>query len=477
MKRISPGRVSGVAPCYGAAVGDVLYQPDFLYAGGALSRGALAVSSNGRVLASAPAGAEVVRLPGRLLLPGLVNAHSHAFQRVLRGRTHFVEQGHAADDFWSWRELMYQAASGLDPEGVYVASRQAFLEMALAGITSVGEFHYLHHQPDGTPYAEPHLLARQVVRAAREVGLRIALLRVAYARSGHGLPENPRQRRFLEADADTYLSRTAELAAAVTADPLVSVGLAPHSVRAVPRPWLERIARQANGRVVHVHVAEQPQEVKACLAEHGLRPVQLLEATGLLGPRTTCVHAIHLDESDVAALGRSGAGVCACPSTERDLGDGVVPADTLLAAGVPLSLGSDSQAHVDLLEDARELEGHLRLTRLKRSVLDPGGGAVDALGRRLLGFATHGGARALGLDTGTLAPGEPADFFTVDLTAPALLGAPEEALLAAAVFSAGAAQVREVAVEGRLLVREGRHPLAEASARDFSSLMKRLVSA
>ena len=455
----------------------VVYQPDYLYSGGALTRGSLAVGADGVVLASAPADAVHVRLPGRILLPGFVNAHSHAFQRVLRGRTHFVEQGREADDFWSWRELMYRAASTLDPDGVFVASRQAFVEMALAGITSVGEFHYLHHQPDGAPYADVHELSRQVIRAARDAGLRIALLRVAYARAGFQVAPNPRQRRFIEPDAATFLSRANDLAAMTKADPLVTVGLAPHSVRAVPRSWLEEIAASSKARPLHLHVAEQPAEIAACLAEHQLRPVQLLAVTGALGPHTTAVHAIHLDAADVATLGKSGASVCACPSTERDLGDGVVPADQLLAAGVRVSLGSDSQATIDLLDDARQLEGHLRLTRMKRAVLDPGTGTTDGLAKRLLDCATVTGARSLGLSTGTLAMGEPADFCTLALDGPTLAGVPDDALLPALVFSAGAAQVREVAVQGRLVVRDGRHALAEKSSRDFSALMKKLVSA
>jgi formimidoylglutamate deiminase len=456
-------------------VAAVVYQPDFLYSAGQLTRGTLAVADDGTILANAPTGATVVKLPGRLLLPGLVNAHSHAFQRVLRGRTHFVATGREADDFWSWRELMYRAASTLDPDGVYVASRQAFVEMALAGITSVGEFHYLHNQPNGSPYAEPHELALQVIRAARDAGLRIALLRVAYARAGFNVAPNPRQARFIEPDAATFLARADELAAKTRADPLVTVGLAPHSVRAVPKAWLSEIAAHARGRPTHIHVAEQPAEIAACLAEHQLRPVKLLENTGVLGKSTTAVHAIHLDAADVDALVKTNTQVCACPSTERDLGDGVVPADQLLRAGISVSLGSDSQAVIDLLDDARQLEGHLRLVRLKRAVLDPGNGTPDGTARRLLDCATQSGARALGLPTGSLAPGTPADFCTLALDTPTLAGMPEDALLAAAVFAS--AQVKDVCVQGKLIVRDGQHPLADASARDFSALMKKLVNA
>ena len=453
-----------------------LYEPDYVFRDGHLYAGALlAVGPDGRILPDGhvPEDAERVRLPGRVLLPGLVNGHSHAFQRLIRGRTEYVASGANGDDFWSWREAMYRAAEALSPEDVYVASRQAFVEMALAGITAVGEFHYLHHQPDGQPYAEPHTLALQVIRAAREVGLRITLLQVAYARAGHGLAPNPRQRRFIDPDVDTYLARTAALQRTTREDPGVRVGLAPHSVRAVPRAWLQALAG-VKDRPVHMHVAEQPKELEACLAEYSLRPVELIAELGLLGPHFTAVHAVHLTDGEVQNLGRSGSTVCACPSTERNLGDGVVPADKLLAAGARLCLGSDSQATVDLLDEARQLEGHLRLVRLRRAVLDPGAGAPDGLAARLLDMATVQGAHSLGLQTGRLTPGHSADFFTVDLAHPSLAGATPQTLLSAIVLGADKAAVREVAVAGELKVKDGHHPLAERSARDFGALARRL---
>ncbi len=452
-------------------VGPTVFQPEFLYAAGRLARGGqLAVGADGRVLAKIPEGARVVRLPGKLMLPGLVNAHSHAFQRLLRGRTEYVARGREADDFWSWRELMYRTANALSPEGIYAASRQAFLEMALAGITTVGEFHYLHHQPDGTPYAFVHALSTQVVRAAREVGLRIVLLRVGYARAGYGVPPNPLQRRFCDPDAETFIDRTLQLRRTLAGDDAVSVGFAPHSVRAVPRSWLEAMAKHS-GEVTHLHVAEQPAEIKACLAEHGRRPVELLEDVGLLHSKLTAVHAIHLGQEEIEALGRAKANVCACPSTERNLGDGIVPADALLRAGVSVCLGTDSQADIHLLDDARQLEGHLRLLRGRRAVLDPGEGEQSGLAHRLLQCTTEGGARSLGLDVGSLTAGQPADFFTVDLSHPALVGAPIEALLATVVFAAASGAVSEVAVSGKLLVEAGRHPLTEAIGRDFAALI------
>lgn len=453
------------------------FVPELAVVGGQLlTRPTLCVDGQGLVAASAPSGATVRPLPGRLLLPGFVNGHSHAFQRVLRGRTELRAEGHEADDFWSWRERMYEAATSLSPEQLYAVSRQAFVEMALAGVTTVGEFHYLHHQADGTPYDDPSLLASTVIRAARDVGLRVVLLRVGYARAGFQVPENPRQRRFIDRDVDAFLKAVEHLRAR-HADPLVTVGLAPHSVRAVPPDWLRQLARARPGGPLHMHVAEQPAEVRACLAETGLRPVALLADAGLLDERFTAVHAVHLEAGEVAALGAARATVCACPSTERNLGDGIVEADRLLAAGVQLSLGSDSQAHIDLLDEARQLEGHLRLLRLGRAVLFPSTGEgprEGRLGQVLLRALTTSGARSLGLAHGALTPGQSADFVTIDLNHPSLLGVPPAAALTGAMLGASSAAIREVCVQGRLIVEDGRHPLEAEAAAAYQRVMATL---
>ncbi len=448
-------------------------QPEALVWGGRLMRQvALAIAADGTcdTAGAPPPDAEVERLPGKLLLPGLVNAHSHAFQRLLRGRTQAPAPGGPLDDFWTWREMMYRAASALDPDGVAIASRQCFLEMARAGITTVGEFHYLHHAPDGRPYADPLELALRVVSAAREVGLRIHLLRVGYARPGFNAPPEPRQRRFYDPDPDAFLGAVAALEQRLRPDPLVTVGAAPHSVRAVPRPWLEAVAR-ARPATVHMHVAEQPREVEACLAEHHRRPVELLQDLGLLDTRFTAVHAVHLVPHEIPLLARSS--VCACPLTERDLGDGILPADTLAAAGATLCIGTDGQSEIDPLGELRALEGNLRLQRGRRLVLPPTGEGPDALARTLLDVATHGGARSLGLDVGRLAPGLAADLCAVDLGHPALLGAPEDGLLAAVVFSAPPSAVTDTWVQGRRVVQDGRHPLEHTAGRDFTALCRR----
>lgn len=448
-------------------------QPEALVWGGRLMRHvALAIAADGTCESAGapPPDAAVERLPGKLLLPGLVNAHSHAFQRLLRGRTQARAPGGAQDDFWTWRETMVRAASALDPEGVAIASRQCFLEMARAGITTVGEFHYLHHAPDGRPYADPLELALRVVSAAREVGLRIHLLRVGYARPGFNASPEPRQRRFYDPDPDAFLGAVAALEQRLRPDPLVTVGAAPHSVRAVPRPWLEAVAR-ARPATVHMHVAEQPREVEACLAEHRRRPVELLHDVGLLDTRFTAVHAVHLVPHEVPLLARSS--VCACPLTERDLGDGILPADTLATAGATLCIGTDGQSEIDPLGELRALEGNLRLQRGRRLVLPPTGEGPDALARTLLDVATHGGARSLGLDVGWLAPGLAADLCAVDLGHPALLGAPEDGLLAAVVFSAPPSAVTDTWVQGRRVVQDGRHPLEHTAGRDFTALCRR----
>ena len=435
--------------------------PDLIYANGRFQAG-VALVCDQKVLGLEPAdGApNPIRLKNRAVLPGLVNAHSHAFQRVIRGRTERRSE-HTTDSFWTWREQMYGAANRLSPEDIYAASRMAFLEMALSGITAVGEFHYIHHAPDGSRYSDPNLLEREVIRAARDVGVRIALLRVAYARAGYQREPNPQQIRFIEDSPETYLQSLEQLLAAPELKPGEAwIGVAPHSVRAVPLDYLKPIVNYANerGLVVHMHVAEQTAEVEACIEEYGRSPVALLDTEGLLSARFTAVHAIHVTPKAINAFARAGTNVCACPTTERNLGDGVVPVDGYFNAGVPVSLGTDSQTQIDLLEDARELEYHFRLQRSARNVLAPEGEADEsALARRLFVCATTSGATSIGFDGGTLEPGAPADFFTVDLDDPSIAGSSPENLLANIVFSLSRTAVKDVIVGGKRIVADGRH--------------------
>jgi len=450
-----------------------IWLPDLIYAEGRFQSD-VALVCDETVIELRPAHdvADPIRLKNRALLPGLVNGHSHAFQRVIRGRTERRSQN-TNDTFWTWREQMYAAANRLTPEDIYAASRMAFLEMALAGITAVGEFHYIHHAPDGSRYSDPNLLEREVIRAARDVGLRIALLRVAYARAGFQTEPNPQQVRFIEDSPETYLANLEQLLAAPELkDGMAWIGVAPHSVRAVPLDYLKTVVNYASeqGLVVHMHVAEQTAEVEACIEEYGRSPVALLDTEGLLSEKFTAVHAIHVTPKAVSALARKRANVCACPTTERNLGDGVVPANAYFNAGVPISLGTDSQTQIDLLEDARELEYHLRLQRTARNVLAPDeDNDESALARRLFACATTSGATSIGFDGGNLEPGAPADFFTVDLDDPSIAGSSVDNLLANIVFSLSGTAIKDVVVGGKRIVVDGRHAQQEQIVSEYET--------
>ncbi len=493
-----------------------LWRPDLIYTGGGFQRHALLCDEAGFIAApeqeldvglSLQLENRAVQLENRAVLPGLINAHSHAFQRVIRGRTEY-RTANSKDSFWTWREMMYSAAARLSPEDVYDASRMAFLEMALSGITAVGEFHYLHRAPDGSPYDDPNLLAKEVVRAANDVGLRIALLRVAYARSGFETGANPRQLRFIETDPQTYLKNVERLIgdlergsspavregmsstqntvpdgrATAPDDPRRAtaaawVGLAPHSVRAAPLAYLKEIIAVADDwqLPVHMHVAEQPAEIAACIEEYGRSPVALLSTEGLLSERFTGVHMIHVSPKAIGMFADARALVCACPTTERNLGDGIVPVDAFFKGGVRVSLGTDSHTEIDLLEDARELEYHLRLRKTERVVLSPA--KVDgqsALAARLFDCATVSGAQSIGASGGVLEPGQPADFFTVDLNDPSIAGASSADLLSAIVFSLSRTAIRDVVVGGRRIVENGRHAQQEEIVERFKNLQKKL---
>ncbi|MBC7910132.1 MAG: formimidoylglutamate deiminase, partial [Pyrinomonadaceae bacterium] len=384
------------------------------------------------------------------------------------------------DSFWTWREMMYSAAARLEPEDVYDASRMAFLEMLLTGITAVGEFHYLHRDVKGKAYDDPNLLAKEVIRAARDVGVRIALLRVAYARSGFQVEANPRQQRFIEAAPEEFLSHVEKLRSDLSRDAAPDeawVGVAPHSVRAAPLDYLREVVRYSVEQQlrVHMHVAEQPAENAACLAEHGRTPVSLLTDENILSERFTGVHAVHITDAEAQAMARARAFVCACPTTERNLGDGIVPADLFLRHGVRVALGTDSHTQIDLLEDARELEYHLRLEKQERNVLAPeSDDESSALAARLFESATIHGASSIGANGGALETGRPADFFTVALDDASIAGASPDDLLSSIVFSLARTAMREVFVGGKRLVEDGRHRSQEGIVEKFSALQGRL---
>jgi formiminoglutamate deiminase len=374
---------------------------------------------------------DAYRLAG-LTLPGLANAHSHAFQRALRGRTHAGE-----GSFWTWREQMYELAGALDPDSTYAISRAAFGEMALGGITCVGEFHYLHHAPDGTRYDDPNAMGRAVLAAARAAGLRVTLLDACYL---HGGIE-----RFRDRDAGAWAERVDALSDRGPS----RVGAAIHSVRAVDPGAARVVAEWAAGKPLHAHVSEQPKENEDTLAAHGRTPTALLADAGALSGGFTAIHATHLTDEDVALLGGAGATICLCPTTERDLADGIGPAHRLAQAGAALATGSDSHAVIDPFEEARAIELDERLATGIRGLHR----APD-----LLRAATAGGYAALGWpEGGRLEAGALADLTTLSLDSVRLAGLRREHAAASAVYAATAADVRDVMVGGEWIVRDGRH--------------------
>jgi formimidoylglutamate deiminase len=359
------------------------------------------------------------------------NAHSHAFQRDLRG----AAEPRAPDDFWSWREAMFALAAGLEPESMRTVGEAVYREMRAAGYGAVGEFHYVHHRRDGTPYDDPNALAKAVAEAAEAAGLLIVLLPAAYHRGGWNRPAERGQARFCDPSVDGFLTRVDALREWAAERPGVRVGVAAHSIRAVPADWLTAIAAyaDAHGLVRHVHAAEQRRELEECRAEHGCSPIELLARTGFLGERTSVVHAIHVSDADVALLAHSRSLVVTCPTTEGNLGDGFLPALRYRDAGVRLAIGSDSQARVDPFEEARELETLARREQEGRFALL---GAAGDLWERL---AANGRA-SLGLEDDGRTIG-------VDRAHPQLAGVAEEHLPRALVMSASAAVVSRRAAD------------------------------
>jgi formiminoglutamate deiminase len=384
----------------------------------------------------APADAE--RLPG-LTLPGLANAHSHAFQRALRGRT----QG-GRGSFWTWREQMYALADRLDPDSCFALARASFGEMALAGVTVVGEFHYIHHAPGGRPYDDPNAMGHAVAAAAAEAGVRLTLLDACYLHGG--------LERFRDRDAAAW----AERVSALEEGPASRVGAAIHSVRAVDPASARAVAEWAAVRPLHAHVSEQPAENEECMAAHGRSPTAVLGDAGALSPRFTAVHGTHLTAEDETLLGVAGAVCCLCPTTERDLADGIGPARRLREAGARLAVGSDSQAVIDLFEEARAIELDERLATGERGLHQAGGllRAVTAYGYAALGWP----------EGGRLEAGALADLATVSLDGVRLAGTEADHAVESAVFVAAAGDVRHVMVGGRWTVRDGAHVSLDVAA-------------
>jgi formiminoglutamate deiminase len=411
---------------------------------------------------AAPAGSQ--RLAG-LTIPGAANAHSHAFHRALRGRTHG-----AGGTFWTWRDTMYDLAGRLSPDTYLALATATFAEMALAGFTCVGEFHYLHHGPDGQPYADPNEMGETIRAAADAAGLRLTLLDTCYLHAGPVLapdcgaigPQSgartseldPVQRRFSDGDAAAWAARVDGLRATDTC----RIGAAIHSVRAVDPVSIEVVAAWADGAdaPLHAHLGEQPAENEQCRAAYGLNPTRILAHHGALGDRFTAVHATHLSDQDLAVLAGTGSGCCVCPTTERDLADGIGPTAALREQGAPLCIGTDSHAVIDPFEEARAVELDERLASGQRGTHPPAS---------LLAMATTEGYRRLGWpEGGQIEVGALADLTTVALDSPRLAGTPPDQVVAGVVFGATAADVQHVVVGGRPVVSEGHHLLVDVPA-------------
>jgi formiminoglutamate deiminase len=396
------------------------------------------------VTPKATPGQDDIRLDG-VLGAGLANGHSHAFHRGLRARTHG-----GIGDFWTWREQMYALARVLTPETYFRLARAVFVEMVCAGFTVVGEFHYLHHDVDGRPYADPNAMGHALMSAAREAGIRMTLLDTCYLQgglSGGGhFDLDPVQRRFSDGHVSRWIDRVAQMRDEAT----IRIGAAAHSVRAVPREALHDFASVVGSRPVHAHVSEQLAENAACELHYGRSPTQVFAEAGLLGPRFTAVHATHVDDVDIRLLGRAGASACICPTTERDLADGIGPSRALADAGVSLCIGSDQHAMVDPFEELRGLEMHERLITGER-----GRFTIP----QLYSIGTAHGYRALGWpEGGRVEVGALADFVVVKRDSPRTAGARPYQIGYAATSSDIAATV----VAGELIAADGHHRLGDA---------------
>ena len=427
-------------------------------------------------VAQPPDGAQ--RLAGPLL-PGLVNAHSHAFQRAFAGLSERREASAdgRADDFWSWRDRMYRVALRITPEQLQAVAAQLYLELLRGGYTQVCDFHYLQHAPDGEPYADPLTLAWAWADAAAEVGLGLTVLPVLYERAGFSAPAlRPDQRRFA-----TTPERVLALAEALAraGRPLLGAGIAVHSLRAAAPGSIHRLRGAAAqfGGPIHIHVAEQTAEVDDCLAATGRRPIQWLAEEGLLDARWQLVHATHSTPAEIAAVAVSGAGLVLCPSTEANLGDGLADLPGWLAAGVPLSIGSDSHATRQWAEELRWLDYGQRLRLRQRNVSAAPERGIASTAQRLFDLAVPGGAAAAGEPAWGLVPGARADALVIDTRSSHLLGIPPDRLLDAIVFSSPGRPWRDVMVAGQWRVQDHCHPASAAIAARFEAAMQALWGA
>lgn len=422
----------------------------------------------GRVEPGATAdGAEHLKGP---VVPGMPNLHSHAFQRAMAGLAEVA--GDPNDSFWTWRDLMYRLVGRMQPEQVEVIARQLYIEMLKAGFTGVAEFHYLHHDRDGRPYADPAELALRISQAARRTGIGLTLLPVLYSHSGFGgQAPNEGQRRFING-TDGYLALLQRLREALPADQVL--GTCFHSLRAVTPEQIDAVlAADAGEAPIHIHIAEQRKEVDDCLAWSGRRPLQWLYENLDVDARWCLVHATHAEADEVEAMAQSGAVAGLCLTTEANLGDGIFPAVDYLARGGRFGIGSDSHVSVSPVEELRWLEYGQRLRDQRRNRLHQPG--QPRVGDALYQAALAGGAQALGQPSGALAVGERADWLVLDGNDPYLATAADDALLNRWLFAGGDRQVRDVMVAGRWVVQDGRHTEEEATAREFADTLRALL--
>ena len=409
----------------------------------------------------------------RRALPGIPNTHSHAFQRAMAGLAE--RQENPEDSFWTWRELMYRFAGQLDPESMQAVATQLYVEMLEAGYTQVCEFHYLHHQPDGSPYADRAAMSRALIAAAAEAGIRMTLLPVLYMTAGFDeRPLEPRQRRFGHA-LDDFLSLLAQLRR--LENDTLRVGMALHSLRAVPVGTMPALLQALDGADVpiHIHIAEQIAEVEQCLAARGARPVRWLLDHAPVDARWTLVHATHLSGDEIHGIAASGACVSICPTTEANLGDGLFPLRAFLDAGGRFSIGSDSHVSVSPVEELRWLEYGQRLITHRRNLASSA--QVPGAGEALLRHAWAGGAQGAGQALGAIERGACADFIVLDPEATALAGAGDADAIERFVFAGNRPLVSEVYVGGRRVVADGRHHRREAIAQRYRQTLQRLLDA
>jgi len=404
-------------------------------------------------------------------LPGMPNLHSHAFQRGMAGLAE--TRGTGIDSFWSWRETMYRFALAMTPDDAEAIAAQAYVEMLEAGFTRVGEFHYLHHDLDGSTYSDPAEMAARICAASDTTGIGLTLLPVLYAHAGFaGTAPQPQQRRFIS-DLDLF-ARMLERSRALTAGlDNANLGVAPHSLRAVTPEELSALVPLAGDGPIHIHVAEQMREVDDCLSWSGRRPVEWLLENADLDRRWCLIHATHMTGKETVGVAESGATVGLCPITEANLGDGIFDGLGFLAAGGRIGIGSDSNVEIGAAAELRQLEYSQRLARQSRNVLAESGGST---GRRLYELGLQGGAAALGQPLVGLTVGAPADIVSLDAEHPALVARHRDSLIDSLIFSAGRSAIDCVWTMGRKQVSEGRHVRRDEVFRRFHAALSRLIA-